>query len=155
MEVWQEKMKEMDDMKNQLRVQQRETEKEIEQAAEVLGKLNSNTAIARLEARMASMEEAVQSISDRLGLIEAEMPEVRTAVRKVRGFMETPAQTWKTGSAHQREAVSKENGVGTAQLSTPFRVLQESKGDKETLVGEDLICTNPFTPEHSLYESIW
>lgn len=153
-------------MKNQLRVQQRETEKEIEQAAEVLGKLNSNTAIARLEARMASMEEAVQSISDRLGLIEAEMPEVRTAVRKVRGFMETPAQTWKTGSAHQREAVkhlvfneaptySKENGVGTAQLSTPFRVLQESKGDKETLVGEDLICTNPFTPEHSLYESIW
>lgn len=150
-DVWGRKMAEINNVRTGLIKRQENLQAEIDQVIGSLTKLSNPTVIKHLEGRIAGLEESMDTLSTKLGLIDSEMPKVGTALDKVGDFIKSPYTAWKKGSAYQRRIVqtlvfaeapcyAKETGVGTTELSGPFKLLRESNGSELNLV--ELITRN-------------
>lgn len=145
LDVYNRKIAERTEAGGVLRLKQKEIEQQLVQATDKLIATNSPTVQAALETKIENLEVEKQKLTADLKHRDEHQIDFGTALAKVMQFMENPHDAWARGSLEQKKLVQRlvfarpvvidpKKGIGTAELSLPFKMLRDISSGKIQLV---------------------
>jgi Site-specific recombinases, DNA invertase Pin homologs len=149
LDVYNRKIVERKEAGGVLKLKQREIEQQLAHATDKLISTSSPTVQAALEAKIENLEAEKRKLIADLKYRGEHQIDFGTALAKVMQFMANPHDAWAKGNLDQKKLVQRlvfarpvvidpKEGVGTADLSLPFKMLKEISGGKKQLV--DMPC---------------
>lgn len=146
LDVYNKKMKQVDSIAVDQDKELLGVEKQIISATGKLIATTSQTVIAALEKKIEELEIQKQQIQQSITKLRTHDIDFGTALNAVMNFMENPQDAWVRGDLRQKRLVQKlvfvrpiamhpKTGIGTADLSLPFKLLKDISSGKNELVG--------------------
>jgi len=144
-EKYREKTLDINQKKIDLKQEGKKLEDEVGRVVDKIMNSNSQNVIERLEIEVDRLTLKMKALEKELLGVEQMPVTLEISVSKVMEFISKPALFWAKGNFEQKRMVqtmlfvspveySSERGFGTANLSLPFKLLQECGGHKTNLV---------------------
>ncbi len=145
LDVYNRKMAERKEAGGVLKLKQKEIELQLAQATDKLIATSSLTVQAALETKIENLEAEKRELAADIKHREEHQIDFGTALAKVMQFMANPRDAWANGNLEQKKLVQRlvfarpvvidpKEGVGTADLSLPFKMLKDISSGKNELV---------------------
>ncbi|MEI6092756.1 MAG: recombinase family protein, partial [bacterium] len=145
LDIYNKKLKEVGALTNSKENDLKELEKNIEKATERLIQVEDETTHKSIEKKIAEWGTRKLYLEDEITRHKNHNIDFGTALNRVMEFVSNPYERWVNGDIRQKQLVQKlvfvrpfvidvKNGIGTAELSLPFRLLQETTTNNTQLV---------------------
>lgn len=146
LDVYNRKVADRNEAGSLLKLRQKEIEAQLSQATDKLISASSPTVQVVLEKKIENLETKKRELIAELKQREEHQIDFGTALAKVMEFMANPHAVWLNGNLEQKKLVQRlvfarpvmfdpKEGIGTADLSLPFKMLKDISGGKNVLVG--------------------
>ena len=146
LDVYNQKLQQIDLTVAQSHREIKKLDKQIDDATNKLIEAKSAAVQAALEKKIEEIERQRQQIQQSTDNLSNHQIDFGTALAKVMQFMANPYAVWANGNLDQKKLVQRlvfarpvvidpKEGVGTADLSLPFKMLKDISSGKNKLVG--------------------
>ena len=143
--LYNQKLKELGSLVNIKEKELKNISASVEDALRKLILIENDVVFKSLEKEIVKLKEREVELQDEIIRYKSPNIDFGTALNRVMQFVSNPYELWVKGDIKQKQLVQKlvfarpfaidvKNGIGTAELSLPFRLLQETPSNKTQLV---------------------
>jgi site-specific DNA recombinase len=144
-DLYNQKKQDMGSVEKEHHKELHDVEEQLRNATDKLIATTSETVQAALEKKIEELETQKRKIQQSIAKLHTHTIDFGTALNAVLNFMENPHGAWDKGDLRKKRLIQKlvftrpiaihpKFGIGTANLSLPFKILQYVSGEKNQLV---------------------